>query len=226
VSTTTIACPGQSLSAGDARLEVAFIGGFAPNGIGQGEHPLPDGRFGQHAVDEVGGRIGHSPTPTRRTEPPALAREGDEPIVVAGVAVDAQESMGEDAALEIGADLALDEAGDGRSSGSCEGEEGLELVADDGVEAGLLGVVSCVRVDGKGSAGDAVVWRGERSGIWLLSGGQSSGESVYTPPRAREQGSAWSLNLRSGASGRRKRVTLTIVIRPGARECLAGCRHG
>ncbi len=43
----------------------------------------------------------------------------------AGVAVDAEESVGQDAAIEVGADLALDEAGDEgarRANASEEGE--------------------------------------------------------------------------------------------------------
>jgi hypothetical protein len=101
----------------------------------------------------MGGGIGHPPTATRRTEPPTLAREGDGAIVAACIAVDAKESVGEDAALEIAADLAFDEAGDGRPHRSCAGEEGLELVADDLMEKGLLGLVTFVPVDGGGSGG-------------------------------------------------------------------------
>ena len=37
--------------------------------------------------------------------------------MTAGVAVDAQEAVGQHATLKIGADLALDEAGDGRPGG-------------------------------------------------------------------------------------------------------------
>jgi hypothetical protein len=70
--------------------------------------------------------------------------------VTAVVAVDAKESIGEDAALEIAAHLALDEAGDGRPHRSCVGEEWLEFVADDGVEEGLLGLLAFVPVDGWG----------------------------------------------------------------------------
>jgi len=62
--------------------------------------------------------------------------------------------VGEDAALEIGADLALDEAGDGRPRRSCAGEEGLEFGSDDPVEEGLLGLVTCVLLDGEGSRRD------------------------------------------------------------------------
>jgi hypothetical protein len=68
--------------------------------------------------------------------------------VTAVVAVNAKESMGEDATFEIAAHLAFDEAGDGRPHRSCVGEEGLEFVADDGMEECLLGLVAFVPVDG------------------------------------------------------------------------------
>ncbi len=45
--------------------------------------------------------------------------------------MDAQEAVREHPTLEIGTDLALDEAGDGRSLRSRSGEEGHELRAND-----------------------------------------------------------------------------------------------
>jgi hypothetical protein len=77
--------------------------------------------------------------------------------------VDAQESVGEHAALEIGADLALDEAGDGRTRRARAFEEGLEFVANDLMEKGLLGLVTFVPVDDRESIGTAWKRRGVRS---------------------------------------------------------------
>jgi len=54
-------------------------------------------------------------------------------MVTAGVAVDAKESVREDAAREIAADLAFDEASDGRPRRSRACEERFELRSDDGV---------------------------------------------------------------------------------------------
>jgi len=71
--------------------------------------------------------------------------------VAAPVAMNSPESVSEHTAVQIGADLALDEAGDRHVSRSCTGEEGLELVADDLMEEGLLGLVTFVPVDGEGS---------------------------------------------------------------------------
>ena len=88
--------------------------------------------------------------------------------------------MGEDAALEIAADLAFDEAGDGRPHRSCAGEEGLELVADDLMEKGLLGLVTFVLVDGGGSSGTSSKRRGGRSQSGPLGSAQASGEAAGT----------------------------------------------
>jgi len=75
--------------------------------------------------------------------------------VSACTAVDAKESVGEDAALEIAADLALDEAGDGRPRRPRSGEEGLEFIPHDFVKERLFGLVTCVAVDGEESIGTA-----------------------------------------------------------------------
>ncbi len=81
--------------------------------------------------------------------------------MAAPVAMNSQETVGEHAAVQIGTDLALDEAGDGHVRRSCSGEEGLELVANDFVKERLLGLVTFVPVDGEGSAGTAVARGGE-----------------------------------------------------------------
>ena len=82
--------------------------------------------------------------------------------------------MGEYTAVQIGADLALDELGDGRPGRSCSGEEGLELVADDLMEEGLLGLVAFVPVDGEGSSGTGSKRRGERSQSGPLGSAQAT----------------------------------------------------
>jgi hypothetical protein len=68
--------------------------------------------------------------------------------VTAVVAVDAQKAMGQNTALEIAPNLALDEAGDGGARGSRACEERFELRSDDLMEEGLLGLVAFVAVDG------------------------------------------------------------------------------
>jgi hypothetical protein len=105
---------------------------------------LPDRDLGQYAVDEMGSGFGHAPSAARGTESSPLARKGHEPIVATGVAVDAQEAMGEHAAIEIGTNLALDEASDGSTRGSGAREERLQTFSDDAMEERLLGLVAFV----------------------------------------------------------------------------------
>ena len=57
--------------------------------------------------------------------------------------------MGEHAAVEIGPDLALDEAGDGRPGGTRTREEGRGVLSNDSVEQGRLGLVACVANRGR-----------------------------------------------------------------------------
>ena len=68
------------------------------------------------------------------------------------VAVHANKTVREYAALEIGSQFSLDETGDGRALLSCAGQEGFELLADDLVEERLFGLVAFV-LDEKGSTG-------------------------------------------------------------------------
>ena len=72
--------------------------------------------------------------------------------MAAGVAVDAQEAVGEDAAGEIGAQLPLDEAGHWPALAPGPPEEGLQLLAHDLVQQGRLGLVPLI-LDEAGSAG-------------------------------------------------------------------------
>ena len=123
---------------------------------------MPDRDYGQHAFDEMGSRVSHAATAAGGTEAAALAADRDEAIVAAGVAVDPDESMGKEAAREIGPDLALDEAGDGRAGGPSPIEKGDELRADDFVQEGLLGLVTNVVGDGEASGGTGAWGRGDR----------------------------------------------------------------
>jgi len=90
----------------------------------------------------MGGGVGHAAAAAGGAEPASLAREGDEAIVAAGVAVNAQESMGEDAALEESAELPFDEVRQGTVA--LAGQEGLEFGLDDAIEDGLLRPVAFV----------------------------------------------------------------------------------
>ena len=73
-----------------------------------------------------------------RADATALAREGHETFATAGIAAHAHEAVGEDAAAEVGAELALDEARDGAIPLAGAREEGLELRTHDVVEHARL----------------------------------------------------------------------------------------
>ena len=100
----------------------------------QRQHPLPDRRARQDAVDEVRRGVGHAAAAARTAEPAALARVRHQAVVAAAVAVDAQEAVREDAALEELAELPLDERGRRVVPGAGAVEERLEAVGDDLVD--------------------------------------------------------------------------------------------
>jgi hypothetical protein len=106
--------------------------------VGQREHVLAQRDGGQDAIDVVCGAVCHAPPGAARAHASALARERDQEIALAVVAVKPDESVGEDAALQIGAERLLDVPGQAAViglAGVCE--EGLEVARDDAVEHGL-----------------------------------------------------------------------------------------
>lgn len=70
-----------------------------------------------HVFDEVCGGLRHAPRGAGRAEAAALAREGDQEVVIAVVAACRREAAGEDAALEEAAQFALDVPSDRRTVG-------------------------------------------------------------------------------------------------------------
>jgi hypothetical protein len=78
--------------------ESRVVGTAVAERVGKREHPLADRNLGQNAVDEVCGGVGHAAAAAGGTKAAPLARKGDEAIVAAVVAVQAQEAVGEDAA--------------------------------------------------------------------------------------------------------------------------------
>lgn len=85
--------------------------------------------------------------------------------------MDAQESMGEHAALKIGAHLPLDETGDWSARRPGAFEEGLEVFTHDAVEERLLGLVAFV-ANGSDFAGTGFGSRWNRN--WRAGGGRST----------------------------------------------------
>jgi hypothetical protein len=55
--------------------------------IGQCQNPLADGHFGQDAIHQMRRCIRHAPTAARGAKAAALAREGNQAIELAGIAV-------------------------------------------------------------------------------------------------------------------------------------------
>jgi hypothetical protein len=121
--------------------ETRVPGAAIPERIRKREYPLPNGDLGEDTIDEVSGCVCHTPPPTRGTEPPTFARKSDEPIMATRITIHTQESVGRDAALEVGADLALHEASDDRSRVF---EEWLEVLTNDMMKKRILRLVACV----------------------------------------------------------------------------------
>lgn len=128
----------------DLAGECSVIGAAVAERVGKRQNPLADGYFRQDAIDEVRGGIGHSASSAGGAEATPLARERDEAIVSAGVAVEPQESMSQDSAPEVRAKLLLDEAGRRAIAFARSCQEGLELFTNDRVQHGLLGPVPLV----------------------------------------------------------------------------------
>ena len=95
----------------------------------------------------MGGGLDHAASVTGRTHAAALATERDQKVVATAGAASACESMSENAAAQIGPEVALDPRGDAtphrvRLCGLCE--EGLEVVLDQRVERRLSGTAPAV----------------------------------------------------------------------------------
>jgi hypothetical protein len=116
-----------------------------PKPLGHGEHPLPDGKVWDHLVGQVGRHLRHAARVTGGADPPTLAGEGQEPVVPAISAAHPRESVGEDAAAQVAAEVALHPCGDPPAHGVGAlrlGEEGLKVVLDHryrGVSVGRRG---------------------------------------------------------------------------------------
>lgn len=124
--------------------EPRVVGAAVTEWVGQREHPLTDRHLRQHAIDEVSRRICHATPATRRTEAAALAREGDEAVVAALVAVEPKEAVCENATAKERAKLLLDEARRRLLPKGRAREEVFQLLADDLVKEGLLRLVALI----------------------------------------------------------------------------------
>jgi len=145
---------------------------------GEAEHPLAVGDRRQQVVDEVSRGVVGPAGRAARAEP-ALARVGDEPLKAAGGAAQAGEAPAEQAAVQVVPKFFLDEAGiAGSSMQPRPGEEGLQVLTDDGVEDGLFGLVATVlprQQCGRGAGMALVV--DDREVFWRLAGAGDGGEA-------------------------------------------------
>jgi hypothetical protein len=94
--------------------------------------------------------LGHSPPPAARIEAASLAGEWHEALKGAVATPKPREAMGQHSTRKELAKLLLDEAGAsrGRRRGQDFPEEGFQVLADDGVEDGVLGVAGPIRAVG------------------------------------------------------------------------------
>ena len=98
-----------------------------------------------HVVDQVGCGLRHAPRTARDAKPAALAAEGYELVVAAVAAAQPKKAMRQDAALEKGVELILDELRQAGAGGGVDlGEEGLGVLLHQAVQRGLLGAVALI----------------------------------------------------------------------------------
>ena len=103
---------------------------------------MADGDVGEHTIHEVRGTLGHAAAAAAGAEAAALAGKGDQPLQRAGVAPEAGEAVGEDAAGKELAEFLFDEPRETGAGGALGRllEKGLQVGADDGVEAAVFRV--------------------------------------------------------------------------------------
>jgi hypothetical protein len=134
-----------------------------PKSFRKRHHPLAHRHLREHVLDEVGGRLGHAPGGAGRAQAAALAGVGDQEVVAASVAVCSREAAGQDPALEVAAQLALDVTRGRRAVGialapACQ--PGLEVQLHQPVERRALGTATAV--DARcGGAGRGTEVRGD-----------------------------------------------------------------
>ena len=80
--------------------ELRVVGTAVTEGIGQRKHPLPNRDLGQDSIDQVRGGICHSTSAAGRAETAALAREGNQAVMAAVVAVETEEAVRQNAAAK------------------------------------------------------------------------------------------------------------------------------
>lgn len=96
--------------------------------VGETQHPLPDGLFRQHFINQQGGGLRHSPSTATRAEPPPFATESNQAFMLAIFAAHPQESVIKPTAFEELVELLLN-----------EGRQRLSLSFELGTKRGVMG---------------------------------------------------------------------------------------
>ena len=122
----------------DLRGEILGRGHPIPQGDRHRHDPLAYWHPGDDPRNQVGGGLGHAPTGTRRTKPPALAAEWEQQLLVARVTAQPEETMRQDAALQVVVQCTLHIGGQAFriGIGVKGGEKGLQMVGNDVIEHG------------------------------------------------------------------------------------------
>jgi hypothetical protein len=111
----------------------------------QRQHPLLQWHMRHDVIHQMSRGLRHAARAARRTEPAALAAEGQQLVVAALAAARAVEPMRQDAALEVGLELVLDEAWQIRSgAGRGVRDEAGRVLLDQAMQRGLLAAVALV----------------------------------------------------------------------------------
>jgi hypothetical protein len=135
--------------------QLPVVGKALPPRERHGEHPLPQGARGQHAVHEVRGRGRHASTHARRAESPTLTGKAHEPVLVATGAFEVRKTSTEQPAIQVTRELLADEPGKrDRDRAVIDGPvERLEVVAHDRVQRRGLGSSALVDEGCPGAGG-------------------------------------------------------------------------
>jgi hypothetical protein len=134
-------CPG--IHAQHRATQGVIPGQAVAQAIGQREHPLAHRHPRQQVVDEGGRVLRHPPPPQLEQKP----REGHEPLERTLRTPKPREAFGQDPATQEVAELVLDK---GRQAVAVSAirdfsQEGLQVLTNDGVEHGVLGVTRPTR---------------------------------------------------------------------------------
>ena len=162
----------------DLRGQRCIVGQAVAQADGQREDPLPHRDEGEHAIDKVRRGVRHATPSAGTAEPAALAGEGHKTVLAAGVAVDAKESVGQDAAIQERAEFPFDKARQWALAAALSLDERLELRPDGAVQDAPLGATR--QVVASGLAGG-----GERE----LRGGSGGHDSRVMPEACRRDAS-------------------------------------